>query len=112
MPSRKPETQKPSKRKATNRLIGEITALKPRGQIGKRWEEIFSRTNPQEYAEICEVMKDFLNGGRVKTVFPSLHALYRYLSGKDPDNKIKPIINISVDAFVRFAKRFDMENQP
>jgi hypothetical protein len=91
--------------------MDQITALTPRGQTGRRWADTFSRTNPKEYAEVCEVVKDFVNGGRVKLVFPSLHALHRYLSGRDPENKIKPIINVSVDAFVRFSKRIEMEDQ-
>lgn len=109
MPSRKPAKKKsPGK---SNRLMGQITTLTPRAYNGLKWDVAFKKANPREYEEICEVIRDFYAGGKVAKVFPSLGSLHKYLSGKDPDNKIKPMFQVSIEAFTRFAKHIVAEDQ-
>ena len=106
MPSRKP-----AKKKSPGKLMDQITTLTPRGYNGRKWDEAFKKSNPREYEEIVEVIRDFYAGGQVAKVFPSLGSLHRYLSGKDPDNKIKPMFQVSIEAFTRFAKHVIAESQ-
>jgi hypothetical protein len=91
--------------------MGQITTLTPRVCNGRRWDAAFQKANPREYEELVEVIRDFYVGGKVAKVFPSLGSLHRYLSGKDPDNKIKPMFQVSVEAFTRFAKHIVAEDQ-
>lgn len=107
MPSRRQAKKKtPAK---SGGLIGKITALTPRGYNGRKWEEAFKKSNPREYEDVCEVLRDFNAGGKVAKVFPSFSSLHRYLSGNDPDNQIEPVIQVSVEALKRFAKQLEVK---
>ena len=60
--------------------------------------------DPTLYEELIEVIDDFNAFGHTRRVFPTIAALWRYLSGNDPERKIEPIIGVQDCQFRRFVK--------
>lgn len=97
---------KPSRKKASP-LLSQIKALKKSsGPItGTSWTIWMKQRHPDTYMEVMEVVKDYCDQGHTYSVFRSVRALHRYLIGKDPERKVEPIIEVSLDAFKRFVER-------
>lgn len=93
------------KKSAGSGLISQIGKLSPRSCSGHNAFDVMKRADPQGYAELLEVVKNFNEGGKVAEVFPTIASLWRYLSGKDPDAPIEPKISVTRDSFHKLVRR-------
>lgn len=66
------------------------------------WHERMAICEPDKYVEIAEVVCDFLDFGRTYVAFPSQNKLWRFLSGRDIENPVPPVINCGATAFNDF----------
>jgi len=102
---KKPSGQKTAG-KSKGSLLNTISKLEPvKINRNKFWTIIMKEHDPQQYAELLEVIRDYVNGGHTFNVFPQLAQLHTYLIGKDQNNKCKPIISVSRHTFSRFVER-------
>lgn len=72
---------------------------------GVQWSAWKKKHKPKEFAQIIEVIQDFLNYGKTATVFRTKTELWTWLSGKDKDRPREPIFEASRCAFERFVER-------
>lgn len=63
------------------------------------WADVLQREDPEKFLQVKEVILDFLNHGVTKQKFPTVASLHLFLSGKDPDRPIPPLVNCGVQGF-------------
>lgn len=86
-----------------SKLIDAVKSLEP--VTNKRnWAVVLKRENPERYAELVEVVDDWIAQGRTYQVFPSMRSLHKWLSGKDQDRPIgEPVVTVDSGSFTKFV---------
>lgn len=99
-------------KKSTRSLLDDIAELPPAEAIEPAWWATkLSQADPKTYAQLVEVVDNFIAGGVVKSRFKTVAALHRYLCGKDRHRPRQPLITVEHNTFRRFvAMREDAHN--
>ena len=104
VPSKKPPKKTSGKSTKVLEDIGAIPDKKPfyRGMPGAAMTKA---NKPEVYAQVVEVIRDFLANGKTFRVFPTKTQLWAYLAGKDKQHPREVIFDAGLDAFTRFVER-------
>ena len=81
-------------------LLQKIKNMEPAKTTGSSWHEHLRATNPEGYAELIEVILDFLDKGDTFIAFRGTTELYLYLSGQHTKYPLENApVKVSVNSF-------------
>jgi len=79
----------------------------------RAWHSKLQMDNPEQYADLLEVVEDWISGGVVREKFLSKTKLHKYLIGRDMDRLVDPPVvdpRVSLSAFKRFMAEIERKN--